>query len=154
MPLCPYTWQNMLLPTTEMMESCFSPKSCLCNHFVQINGHRMSFPFCIDRPLLCTSLLLKCHRYWDLSRATSWYREMRQVDTISSDLRGSDNLNTAGVQWPGKLPDEILQQLLSHGASLGISFATNTCLFACLVSWWSLDGIWEHPLSLIDRSIS
>lgn len=58
----------------------------------------MSFPFLIVRPLLCTSLLLKCHRCWDLLRATSWYAEMRQVDMTSSDLLGSGNLNQAVVQ--------------------------------------------------------
>lgn len=58
----------------------------------------MSFSFHIARPLLCASLLLKCHRYWDLLRVTSWDMEMRQVDMTSSDLLGSDKMNEAGVQ--------------------------------------------------------
>lgn len=57
------------------------------------------------------------------------------------------------VTWKTARPNP--PQVLSHGASLRISFATNICLLACFVCALILDGLtlymgsWEHPLSLI-----
>lgn len=68
----------------------------------------MLFPFPIVRHSLCTPLLLKCHRCWDLLKATSLYMEIRQMDMTNSDLPGSDNLDEADVQPAGRLADQIL----------------------------------------------
>lgn len=118
----------------------------------------MLFPCLTVRPLLCTSLLLNGHRCWGFLKAPWLYMKIRQADMTNLDLSGSDNLDQADVQRAGRPVDQICQQLLSHGASLTIFFATNICLFACLVYTLIRNGFTlcmgrrEHPSSITGQA--
>lgn len=67
----------------------------------------MLFPFVIVRPLLFTSVLLNCHRCWELLKATSLYMEIGQMDVTKAHLPIFDNLDQTDVQPAGRMANQI-----------------------------------------------